>query len=381
MTEHLTDEAYFEEGLFIGGMRVGDRPDENGARPVLADTSAGPPERGRGGMTPTSTTRHVLPGGDWMLDAPAEAPAVWGGASGTVAWPQGEPLLIVGPEGVGKTTIMQQICLGRIGLRTEPFLSMRVEADPRPVLYVAADRPRQAQRSFARMVSPADREILNERVLVFPGPLPFDVGREPDALLEFVQARGAGTVFLDSLGNVALDLTKDEVGSRINYALQSLAAAGIESCTGHHQRKGQDGKRPKRLEDVYGSRWITAGCGSVFLVWGEPGDLVVEFVHLKQASEEIGPLKLLHDHEHGRTTLVEELDLLALAGRVGEAGLLVADVAGLMFETETPGRNEIEKARRKLDRLAEKGLLTKAGEKPDPARYFTPKRDLSVKPA
>jgi hypothetical protein len=45
---------------------------------------------------PTATQDRDRRGGDWILDAPAEAPAVWGGASGTVAWPEGEPLLIVG---------------------------------------------------------------------------------------------------------------------------------------------------------------------------------------------------------------------------------------------------------------------------------------------
>ena len=42
------------------------------------------------------------------------------------------------------------------------------------------------------------------------------------------------------------------------------------------------GAKPKRLADVYGSRWLTAGMGSVLLLWGEPGDLVVEVRHLKQ---------------------------------------------------------------------------------------------------
>lgn len=324
---------------------------------------------------------HEQAAGDWILDAPREPPAIWGGASGTVAWPEGEPLLVVGPEGVGKTTVMEQLALARIGLRKAPFLTMRVTPDARRVMYVAADRPRQAQRSFARMVSEHDRKHLNERLLVWKGPLPFDLGRNPEALAPFLLDRNVGTVFIDSLSNVALDLTKDETGSRVNFALQLVVAEGVEICTGHHQRKSQDGKRPKRLEDVYGSRWITAGCGSVFLVWGEPGDLVVDFVHLKQASEEIGPLRLVHNHEHGKTTVMEELDLLALAERVGEAGLLVADVAALMFDTANPTRNEVEKARRKLDRLTEKRMLRRVGNKPDPARYFTPKRDWSVNAA
>jgi replicative DNA helicase len=241
---------------------------------------------------------------------------------------------------------------------------MRVVANSRPVVYIAADRPRQAQRSFARTVKSGDRELLNERLVVWPGPLLFDVGRDPDKLVKFALERDAGTVFLDSLGNVALDLTKDEFGSRVNYALQSLVAAGIEVCTGHHQRKGQDGKRPKRLEDVYGSRWITAGCGSVFLIWGEPGDLVVDLNHLKQPSEEIGPLKLVHDHEQGATTVVEELNLMELAAKAGAAGLLVAAVASLMFDTDSPDRNQVEKARRRSTGTSRRAFSTVAERSP-----------------
>jgi hypothetical protein len=68
---------------------------------------------------------RTLPGGDWILDAPTETPAVWGDPSGRVAWAEGEPLLIVGPEGVGKTTIAQQLVLARIGLRPALFRNAR----------------------------------------------------------------------------------------------------------------------------------------------------------------------------------------------------------------------------------------------------------------
>jgi replicative DNA helicase len=313
--------------------------------------------------------RLTLCGGDWILDAPTETPAVWGGASGTVAWSKGEGLMLVGPEGVGKTTLVQQLVLARIGLRSL-MLGMHVEIDERPVLYIAADRARQAQRSFARMVTAADRDLLNERLRIWKGPLPFDLAGDPSRLTALARSEGVGTVVIDSLKDVALDLVKDEVGSRVNLAVQELVAADIEACVIHHQRKGRDGQRPKKLEDVYGSRWLTAGMGSVLLVWGEPGDLVVDLNHLKQPSEEIGPLQLLHDHGKGRTTIYDEIDLLALAEAAGAEGLLVFDAAGAMFRTDQPDKNEIEKARRRLDRLADQGQLEKDdSQKPKPARY------------
>ena len=44
------------------------------------------------------------------------------------------------------------------------------------------DRPKQALRSFRRMVSEDDTEILSERLVVWSGPLPFDIGTEPGEL-------------------------------------------------------------------------------------------------------------------------------------------------------------------------------------------------------
>jgi replicative DNA helicase len=277
--------------------------------------------------------------------------------------------MIVGPEGVGKTTIAQQLVLARVGLRARLF-GMAVEADDQPVLYVAADRPRQAQRSFARMVPDEYRAKLNERLLVWKGPLPFDLGSDPLQLTEFARAEGAGTVFIDSLKDIALDLVKDEVGSRVNLALQGVVAEDIEVCTLHHQRKGREGAKPKKLEDVYGSRWLTAGMGSVLLVWGEPGDLVVNLTHLKQPAEEIGPLQLLHDHSRGLTSLYDEVDLRSLAEAAGADGLLVFDAAKAIFRTEVPDKNEVEKARRRLDRLADQGQLERDDSSaPKPVRY------------
>ena len=60
-------------------------------------------------------------------------PALWG-IGEPVLWAAGEPLMIVGHQGVGKTTIAQQLALHRLGLRHGGFLGLPVEQDPRPVL-------------------------------------------------------------------------------------------------------------------------------------------------------------------------------------------------------------------------------------------------------
>lgn len=313
--------------------------------------------------------RRAVDGATFIFSEAAEVPAVWGDGEG-VAWAKGEGLTVVGPDGVGKTTLAQQLVRARIGL-ADALLGMRVEPDTRPVLYIAADRPRQAARSFRRMTSEEERRILAEHLIVWKGPLPFDLTEAPQKLAEFARAHGVGTVFIDSLKDVALDLTKDETGSRVNLACQELVAEGIELCVLHHQRKAQQGGgKPKQLADVYGSRWLTAGMGSVLMLWGEAGDLVVELRHLKQPSEEIGPLQIVHDHVRGRSRIDEGLDLEQLLGRAAH-GLTITAAVHVLFQTDArPTPNQREKARRRLEGLVAKGRAERRDDPDGVARYF-----------
>lgn len=323
------------------------------------------------GMPPVRP--RAVDGARFVLDVPDKIPTIWGDENG-VLWANGEGLMLVGPDGVGKTSVAQQLVLARIGVR-DSLLGMDVAPAPGRTLYIAADRPRQAASSMRRMVTPADEEILRERLIVWKGPLEFDPVKEQQALREFVDSIGdVSDVVIDSLKDIAPDLVKDEVGSRISIAFQELIASGYELLCLHHQRKEQQGgAKPRRLADVYGSRWLTAGMGSVALLWGEPGDLVVEFRHLKQPEGEIGPLSIVHDHGRGSST-VHEHTSLADALSSARYGLTVADAAQLLFEKSDPSKNEIEKARRGLNKLVDSGRATRQDDPDGTARYITPER-------
>ena len=308
---------------------------------------------------PVAEPRQVIDGASFFLDVPEQIPAVWGEGE-RILWAQGEPLLIVGPDGVGKTTLTHRLLFARgMGLGSG-VLGLPVAVDPRPVLYVAADRPHQAAQSGNRMVPEIARVPLRDWVIVRRGPLPFDLGLDPDAFPEFVTEHGVGTVFLDSLGALATNLSSDEVGGRVQRALQLVVAEGVEVMAVHHQRKEtSDGRKPRKLSDVYGSRWLTSGAGSVVLLWGEPGDPLVELRHLKQPRAEVGPLTLTHDHARGEIAVQESADLLALAR--ASSGITVRDAAAHLFGTANPSKAEVEKARRRLDN---DGRLVKVDGKP-----------------
>jgi replicative DNA helicase len=303
------------------------------------------------------TPPRLKSGAAFVLDDPAELDAVWGSGD-EVLWSSGEPLLIVGPTGVGKTTLALQVLAARLGI-IDSVLGLPVKPDDRPVLYLAMDRPQQIRRAMRRLFGEEHRQVLEERLVVHEGPLPLDLGRVPEMLNEIVRAAGAGTVVIDSLKDAAVKITDDEVGGNLNRAVQYVVRDGIEVMGLHHQRKGQGGAKPNTLEDVYGSTWITAGCGSVILLWGSAGDPLVELRHLKQPSAEIGPLKLEHDHIAGRTTIYSgQVDALKVL-RSAPNGITSLDLARLMFETDKPNDNQRKKAQRQLDRLVAAGLAHK----------------------
>lgn len=335
----------------------------------------------------SATTRaRSVDGSEFVRAADASVPSLWGEGQ-TVAWAKGESLLIAAPTGVGKTTTGQQLMLARIGIRPPELLGLPVEVEhERPFLYIAADRPAQAARSLARMVNPEDHQLLADRLIVWKGPPPCNVLKDPESLSIFVQEMGAGTVMVDSLKDIVPDLSKDETGSRYNIARQHLTAADIDLVELHHQRKARsDGGKPKHLDDVYGSTWITAGAGSVFVLWGEAGDPIVEMLHLKQPMEPYGPHKIHHDHTTGTTTLDNPVDLVAILSSA-QRGLSARTAAITLFEKSEPNRNEVEKARRRLDGLCRSGLAhrrdgSKGGTNGGENTVYFPGPDLEEKAA
>jgi hypothetical protein len=330
------------------------------------------------------THERAVDGATFALDAPAIPPALWG-ADFDILWAEGEALMICGPQGVGKTTVAGRLILARIGLGDGDLLGMPVAVSGGRVLYLACDRPSQVRRSMRRMVEENDRAVLAERLQVWQGPPPADFAREPGLLTELARRYGADTVVIDSLKDVVAELSKDEAGSGYNRARQLALAQGIQVVELHHQRKPADGnKRPKSINEVYGSIWLTAGAGSVVLLWGDPGDPIVDLVHLKQPVDEIGPLKILHDADSGRVTVSRGVDLLGLvrtlADQAAAAGLDVgqpaATIARSLYGLErAPEPKDIERARRALDRLTTKGLLIRkdgipGGHRKRPALYY-----------
>lgn len=131
-------------------------------------------------------------GGAFILDAPTEVPAIWGDGD-QVLWAEGEALTIVGPIGVGKTTITGQLVRSRIGL-ADSLLGYPVKATQGRVLYLAMDRPRQIARALRRMFAGVDRAVLDEHLVFWEGPPLQDLAKHPEELLRLCLQAHADTV-------------------------------------------------------------------------------------------------------------------------------------------------------------------------------------------
>ncbi len=304
---------------------------------------------------------RYLAGGDWILDAPPGVPAVWGD-SDDVLWAEGEALIIAGPPGVGKTTLTGQVVMARLGLHDD-VLGHPVTPTSSRVLYLAMDRPRQIQRALARLVQPQHRPTLNDRLIVRPGPPPADLAKQPGALAAMARQTGADTVIIDSLKDAAIGLSDDDVGAAVNRAIQTALAEGVQVLALHHQRKGTNGHKPKTLEDLYGSTWISAGAGSVVLLWGSAGDAVVELIHLKQPAAPVGPLQIEHDAIAGTSSVVAGFELLGYL-KVQPRPVSTEDVARASVGRD-PTPNETAAIRNRLRRAHQKGLVHRT-EEPTP---------------
>lgn len=297
-------------------------------------------------------------GAGFVLDASPTPRSIWGDGE-QVGWADGEALLIAGPPGVGKTTTTVQLVSARLGI-TKELLGMPVQPGARNVLYLAMDRPPQIARAMGRVFGEQHRDVLS-RLIVWKGPPPADLARNTGLLAEMCKQAEADTVIVDSLKDAVLKLSDDESGSGYNRARQQALVEGVQVVELHHQRKANgDNKKPSKLDDVYGSAWLTAGAGSVICLWGQAGDPVVELLHLKQPMEPIGPWQIMHDHTTGLSSVYHAADLLGLAQQwrpAGSAGLTAKAAACAMFGTEKPTPSEVEKARRKLDRYVGEGHM------------------------
>lgn len=334
--------------LPLGEGRKSEKCDRCGQPAVAIDTT-----RSRCHHHNRKQEHSFTDGGAFILDTPLAPTPVWGDGF-EVLWQDGEPALASGPIGVGKTTLLGRLV--HASMSGGEILGYPVQECER-VLYLALDRPTQIARNLHRMFTDADRPMLKSRLRVWRGPLPGDISKQTDLLLDLADDAGlerGDRMFIDSVKDTAIGIASDEVGAAVNLAHQKVVSAGINLMGNHHQRKsGENGTKPCKINDLYGSTFIPAGCGTVILAWADqPGASIVEFSTLKPAAEHVGPLTAVHDIEAGTLTVENQVQPIDVVRASPYKAFSVSEVMTAMGYDKAD-RNLHARVARALDREVE----------------------------
>jgi hypothetical protein len=297
-----------------------------------------------------------IDGRTWITSGADQPTALWG-TDATVLWAKGQPLVIAGPQGAGKTALGQRLLLARIGVGPATVAGLAVPPDGRRALYLASDRPDQARLSMTRMIGEGDLDRLAERLTVWQGPPPTDVAQNPALLHLMADAADADLVVIDSLKDIALKLSDDAVGAAVNRAVQHCIAAGIEVVALHHPRKlgGGDGDRPRVLDDLYGSYWLTAGAGSVLYL--HPGPGVVDLYQMKTPTGIPAELRLEHDLATGSFHIATTPSVFHFITEAGRDGITIRHLACCLHGVDVPTESQLRTTRRTVNGQAEEGSI------------------------
>ncbi len=313
-----------------------------------------------GGQSPPNPTRDgeestFIGGATFLRSAGTDEPPLWGDRD-TCLWAPGEPVMLVGPPGVGKSTLAHLLIWGVLGFISD-VLGYPIRSDGRRVAYLAMDRPRQIARAMGRLAVPVSDAVLEDRLRVHKGPLPVSFVQNPGWILNQAFGLNAGTVVVDSLKDLLASPSDEETASLYNRARQQCLAAGIEWIELHHNRKANgNNTEPKTLDDVYGNRMITAGAGSVLSLYGQPGDTVVRLSQIKTPSGELFPKWVSIDKETGAMALHENVTLDVVITTAGPGGISAREAAVRVYGVTTPSRSNIQALRNKLDRMVRDGV-------------------------
>jgi replicative DNA helicase len=295
----------------------------------------------------------------FVFDTPDEVPAIWGTDGKKVLWAKGQGLIVLAPQGVGKTTLALRLVEARLGL-SEEVLEIPCVRASKNVGYMAMDRPQQIAGAMKRAYWRHGR-VLHERGLrVLTGPPPQDLARNPEFLVDVCMEMDLDTVFVDSLKDGVMGLSNDEVAQGWNKAVQLCLREGIEVCVLHHppKRAGSDPERAMDNDDAYGSTWLTAGMGSVLQLWAKADSAYVELTQTKFPVGMLPPLLLRRNNAEGTFEVI--------GGSADWQWFFkdphtVGELAAHMFEGEVSGTN-LKKARRVVDDLVARELLEKHSE-------------------
>lgn len=181
--------------------------------------------------------------------------------------------LLTGPSGVGKTQFSlnagMSIALG------QDFLERKIES-PKKVGFLSLEMGGPDLQFFlqkqAATYSNEQKLILQENFIIAPvgEPIYMDTPAGQETVIKWITENNLDGIIIDSLGSsMAGDVSSEGAAKNImSWCDHIRQEFGIFVLFIHHHRKATgDNKKPNKLQDVYGSMFLTARATSVFCLW------------------------------------------------------------------------------------------------------------------
>lgn len=199
-------------------------------------------------------------------------------------------MLVAGKQGVGKTQLTIQalihMALGK------SFLGWKIDT-PRRVALLSMEMStaeiKHFQQEMNKLLSPEERLLLQQNFFIVPvgHSILFDSKPDMQKVEQFIQQYHPEVVGIDSLSKTTMASLEESASKHVmDFADHLRMEYDCSIIFIHHNRKGQVGnKRPKELDDVYGSFWITATATTVLGMWQnqQTGEIEVNYLKVRLA--------------------------------------------------------------------------------------------------
>lgn len=239
--------------------------------------------------------------------------------------------MVTAKPGVGKTKISLQFAISlALGV---PFLRYNIEK-PKKVAFFSLEMSLPGIKFFlSKMVPKMTKEqitLLQEHLKIIPLGQAMEVqgAHNSQLIRSVIEEHELDGIFIDSLGRTNhKDLSKDEnVRPLMDWDATLRNQYKIFTWYIHHNRKESVGnKKPKTIDDVFGSGYITASIDDGYTLWSnDPLHKVVEFINIKHRYSRLENPYLVEFTDG--FNLAEQTDLKALTRKqpdvINESGLI-----------------------------------------------------------